>query len=77
MAGEMDDLRDIHTLRIWSQVPNLHVFDHATAKRAHGQLPCETNSATWRRRIVSRLSCQTREWWRAIATNEVSEIEEP
>src|SRR5580698_5708144 len=50
VAGEMDDLRDIHSLRVWCHVADLHVLDHATAKRAHGQLPCETISATWRRR---------------------------
>ena len=33
MGGEVDNLRDIYTLRVRSQVPNLHVFDHATAKR--------------------------------------------
>src|ERR1700692_4113599 len=46
MAGEVDALRDIHTLRVRCQVPNLHVFDHATAKRAHGQLLCEMDCAT-------------------------------
>jgi hypothetical protein len=45
MAGEVDNLRDIHTLRVRSQVANLHVFDHTTAKRAHGQLLCEMNCA--------------------------------
>ena len=60
MAGKVNDLRDINTLRIRRQVANLHVFDHSTAKRAHGQLLCEVNSATWRPDIVSRLSCQTR-----------------
>jgi hypothetical protein len=45
MAGEVDNLRDIHTLRVRSQIANLHVFDHTTAKRAHGQLLCEMNCA--------------------------------
>jgi hypothetical protein len=39
---------------------NLHIFDHTTAKRAHGQLPCEMNCATWRPVTVSRSSCPTR-----------------
>jgi len=60
MASEPDDLFDIGTLRLRCQVANLHVLDHATAKRAHRQLLCEMNSATWRRRIVSRWSGQTR-----------------
>ena len=38
MAGEPDDLRNIHALRIRCQVADLHVLDHATAKRAHRQL---------------------------------------
>jgi hypothetical protein len=45
MTGEVENLRDIHTLRVRSQVANLHVFDHTTAKRAHGQLLCEMNCA--------------------------------
>src|SRR5580698_6657220 len=60
VAGEMDDLRDIHSLRVRCQIPDLHVLDHATAKRAHGQLLCETNRATWRRsdRLAIELSDQ-------------------
>jgi len=38
MAGEVDDLRDIHTLRVRGQVPNLHVVDHATAQSGHVRL---------------------------------------
>lgn len=41
VAGEPDDLRDIHALRVRGQVADLHIVDHATAKRAHGQLLCE------------------------------------
>ena len=41
VAGEPDDLFDVHTLRVRCQVADLHVLDHATAKRAHGQLLCE------------------------------------
>jgi hypothetical protein len=32
------------------------------------------DSATWRRHIVSRLSCQARQW--TVATNEPSDIKE-
>src|ERR1700732_5386231 len=35
MGGEPDDLCDIHTLGVRCQVADLHVLDHATAKRAH------------------------------------------
>jgi hypothetical protein len=35
MAGEPDHLCDIYTLGVRCQVADLHVFDHATAKRAH------------------------------------------
>src|SRR6202040_1832150 len=35
-----------NSLGVRCQVADLHVFDHATAKRAHLQLRCETNSAT-------------------------------
>jgi hypothetical protein len=42
------------------QLAGLHILDQPTTKRAHGQLLCEMDSATWRRRIVSRLSCQAR-----------------
>ena len=60
VTGEPEDLRDVHALRVRRQVADLHVLDHATAKRAHGQLPCETNSATWRRRdrLAIKLSDQ-------------------
>ena len=61
MAGEAGDLLDVDALGVRRQVADLHVLDHATAKRAHRQLLCETNSATWRRRIVSLLSCQPQE----------------
>jgi hypothetical protein len=61
VAGETDDLRDIHALRVRCQIADLHIVDHSAAKRAHGQLLCEMDSATWRRRIVSRLSCETRQ----------------
>jgi hypothetical protein len=37
-----------------------HALDHTAAKRGHWQLLCEADSATWRHRIVSRLSCQAR-----------------
>src|SRR5208283_973138 len=60
VAGEPDDLRDIDALRVRGQVADLHIIDHATAKRAHGQLLCKTDSATWRRGIVSQLSWQSR-----------------
>lgn len=36
-------------------------IDQMLEKRGHWQLLCEMNSATWRRRIVSRLSCQARD----------------
>ena len=35
MAGEPNDLCDIHTLGVRCQVADLHVLDHATAKWAH------------------------------------------
>jgi transposase len=69
MAGEPNDLCDVHALRVRCQVADLHIIDHPTAKRAHGQLLCEMDSATWRRRIVSRLSCQTRGRQRATSTS--------
>jgi hypothetical protein len=77
MAGEVNDLRNIHTLRVRSQIANLHVFDHATATRAHGQLLREMSSATWRQYIVSRLSCQTRRTRRAVATDEPCQMGKP
>jgi hypothetical protein len=54
-----NDLCDVHALRVRGQVADLHIIDHSTAKRAHGQFLCEMDSATWRQCIVSRLSCQT------------------
>jgi hypothetical protein len=53
MASEPGDMFDIGTLRVRCQVADLHILDHATGKRAHRQLLCKMNSATWRRRIVS------------------------
>ena len=43
MAGEPDDLFDVGTLRVRREIADLHVLDHATAKRAHRQRPCEMN----------------------------------
>src|SRR5450432_3881777 len=60
MPAKPDDLLDIRTLRMPRKVADLHILDQPTTKRAHGQLLCETNSATWRPHIVSRLSCQAR-----------------
>jgi hypothetical protein len=60
ISSKPNELLDIHTLCMRGQVADLHIFDHATAKWAHGQLLCEMDSATWRRRIVSPLSCQAR-----------------
>jgi hypothetical protein len=36
ITGEVNKLRDIGTLRARRQVADLHVFDQAAAKRAHG-----------------------------------------
>ena len=60
IPGKPDDVLDIRTLRMPRQVADLHILDQPTAKRAHGQLLCEMDSATWRRHIVSQLSCQAR-----------------
>jgi hypothetical protein len=60
MAGEPEHLGDVNALRVRCQVADLHVLDHATAKRAHRQLLCEMNSAKRRRRIVSQVCCQAR-----------------
>src|SRR5271166_4848028 len=60
IPGEPDDVLDIRTLRMPRKVADLHILDQPTTKRAHGQLLCEIDSATWRRHIVSRLSCQAR-----------------
>src|SRR5271157_915021 len=58
IPGEPDDVFDIRTLRMPRKVADLHILDQPTTKRAHGQLLCEMDSATWRPHIVSRLSCQ-------------------
>src|SRR5271170_1902424 len=60
MEGEPGDLLGVSSLRLWREVTDPHILDHAAAKWGHWQLLCETNSATWRHRIVSRLSCQAR-----------------
>src|SRR5208337_2675761 len=60
MAGEPGNLLDVSSLCLWREVTDSHILDHAAAKRGHWQLLCKTNSATWRHRIVSRLSCQAR-----------------
>jgi hypothetical protein len=60
MTSESVDLFDVADLSPRGQVPDLHILDHASAKRGHDQLLCEVNSATWRRRIVSQLSRQAR-----------------
>src|SRR5690349_24517024 len=60
MAGEQRDLLDVSSLGQRCEIANLHVVNHATAKCGHRQLLCEMVSATWRRHIVSRLSCQAR-----------------
>jgi hypothetical protein len=60
MACEAGDLFEVRSLGQRCEITDPHVLDHANAKWGHDQLPCETNSATWRRPIVSRLSCQTR-----------------
>src|SRR5271170_1370703 len=60
MAGEPGNLLDVNSLRLRREVTDPHILDHAAAKRGHWQLLCKTNSATWRHRIVSRLSCQAR-----------------
>jgi hypothetical protein len=57
-GGEPDDLLNLHALRVQVQVADLHVLDHAVAKRAHRLLLCEMNSAKWRRCIVPRESRQ-------------------
>jgi hypothetical protein len=64
-----NDLLDIRTLRMPRQVADLHILDQPTTKRAHGQLLCEMDSATWRPHIVSQLSCQARTRGRTTATN--------
>src|SRR5271157_3680915 len=58
IPGEPDDVFDIRTLRMPRKVADLHILDQPTTKRAHGQLLCEMDSATWRPHIVSRLSWQ-------------------
>jgi hypothetical protein len=68
VGGEPSNLLDIHALRVQSQVADLHVIDHATAKRDHRQLLCETNSATWRRGIVPQRSPQNSKQQSVIVT---------
>jgi Na+/Pi-cotransporter len=60
MAGEPRNVLDVGSLRVEREITDPHVRDHTAAKWGHCQLLCETNSATWRHRIVSRLSCQAR-----------------
>jgi hypothetical protein len=48
----------IHALCVQGQVANLHVLDHATAKRAHRRLLCEMNSTTWRRETWSAVAAK-------------------
>src|SRR5580698_414963 len=69
MTGEPLDLFDVGLLGIQRQIADLHVLNHATAKWGHGQLLCEINSATWRRRIVSRVRCQTRDTLSEVAAS--------
>ena len=76
MASEPVDLFDVADLGPRGEVTDLHILDHAAAKRGHGQLLCEMNSATWRHRIVSRLSCQAREG-RTVAANGSHNIGKP
>jgi hypothetical protein len=61
VAGKPDDLCDINAPRVRCQVADLHIVDHPTAKRAHRQSFARTASATWRQRIVSQLSFQTKQ----------------
>src|SRR5277367_7128889 len=60
MAGEPGNLLDVSSLCMRREVTDPHILNHAAAKRGHWQLLCETNSATWRHVIVSRLSCPAR-----------------
>src|ERR1700681_4028972 len=60
MAGEPGNLLDVSSLCVRREVTDPHILNHAAAKRGHWQLLCETNSATWRHLIVSRLSCPAR-----------------
>jgi hypothetical protein len=69
MTGEPLDLFDVGILGIQREIADLHVLNHATAKWGHDQLLCEMNSATWRRRIVSRVRCQTKGTLRGIAAS--------
>jgi hypothetical protein len=50
VAGEPGNLLNIRLLGLWGEVANLHILDHAKAKRGHYQLLCEMSGATWRRR---------------------------
>jgi N-acyl-D-aspartate/D-glutamate deacylase len=52
-TGVPTNLLGIHALCVQGQVADLHVLDHATAKRAHRRLLSEIDSAAWRRRIVA------------------------
>jgi hypothetical protein len=60
MTCEPGDLFEVRSLGQRCEIADSHVLDHTKAKWGHDQLPCETNSATWRRLIVSRVRCQTR-----------------
>src|ERR1700722_12736534 len=60
MAGEPGNLLDVSPLCVRREVTDPHILNHAAAKRGHWQLLCETNSATWRHLIVSRLSWPAR-----------------
>jgi hypothetical protein len=68
VASEPANLLCIHALCVQGQVADLHVLDHAAAKRGHRRLLCEMNSATWRRRIFTRRSRQTRVRCLAVTT---------
>jgi hypothetical protein len=61
MAGEPGDLFDIGRLGVrWER---LRIRMSSIMRRRSGvmtKLLCEMNGATWRRRIVSQRSCQTR-----------------
>src|SRR5215471_5067246 len=60
MAGEPGNLLDVSSLCVRREVTDPHILNHAAAKRGHWQLLCETNSATRRHLILSRLSCPAR-----------------
>jgi hypothetical protein len=48
MAGELGDLLDVGALGVQREVADLHVLDHAMAKRRHGRLLCGTGRARGR-----------------------------